>query len=502
MAVLTNSTALSYAIEESVGVLPVAPVFTTLEPNDIGTFGASITTVARNPISQDRMAKKGAITDLDSAFDFDSDLTLAAFNNFIEGFIFSVWKEQVSAEPTGVTGGVGVSNFAHATLSTTLAEDTLLYSREFINTENNGLLIVNAGSTDTVTEVKETLITETPGDGAKFDVAGFQGAAGDLEIDAEDNLVSAGAFDFTTDANIQVGQFIYIGGGTVQTSFPTAGDGTARVRAISATKLTLDKSELVTGADPGVGTETVQIFIGSFIRNVPLNSADFLNRTYQFEAAYNGLDINGNGQEDEKGYEYAIGNQANQMTVNMPLADKATVGWAFIGTDQEPATGTQKWPLDANRAITYDTDAMNTTSDFVKISLTKNVDGSPLAAYFKDLTLTIGNNVSPEKILGNLGAHNMNIGDFTVTGSTEALFTGIDVINAVRDNETVSLDWNIENDDGALHFDLPSMTLGNAGKTFPRNETVKITIDGNAFKDNYFGYVISCTKFSYIPVVG
>jgi hypothetical protein len=354
---------------------------------------------------------------------------------------------------------------------------------------------VDTGSTTTSTVVTTTLTDESaPPSTAKLEYAGFEATAGDLVVDADGNITST-TFDFTTDvtgAGLLPGMIIYIGDGTTDNSFATAGSGTARIRVVAANKLTIDKQSSSTwAADAGAG-KTIRVFVGSWTRNVPLSHADYLNRTYQFEAAYTGLDV------IDDGYEYAIGNNANQMTINLPLTDKATIGWGFIGLDQEEATDTQKT---GNWYSRSDTDAFNTTSDFGQIAFTDS-SSNTLGAYFKDMTITINNNISPEKVLGTLGANNMNIGDFTVDMTTQVLFTSLDAINAVRDNLTTTFSFNVENDDGALHFDIPSMTLGSASKSFPRNETIKVDLSGNAFKDSFFGYAISVTDFPYLPIAG
>ena len=82
--VLTNNTTLSYAVEETLGVLPGSPTWFILEPNSIGTYGATITTVARSPVSQNRQRRKGTVTDLDSAVEWEGDLTLSHFVDFIQ----------------------------------------------------------------------------------------------------------------------------------------------------------------------------------------------------------------------------------------------------------------------------------------------------------------------------------------------------------------------------------------------------------------------------------
>lgn len=88
--VTTNSLALAAARESSLGTLPGSPVWRLLEPNTINNFGSTITKVARNPISQSRQRRKGIITDLDSAVEFEADLTLSVFRDYMEGFCFAV----------------------------------------------------------------------------------------------------------------------------------------------------------------------------------------------------------------------------------------------------------------------------------------------------------------------------------------------------------------------------------------------------------------------------
>ena len=395
------------------------------------------------------------------------------------------------------------SAFTHPALSAALSAGDLVYTREMTNSENNGLFLVNGSPTTTNTPVDATLVAETTAPtNSKLELAGFQATSGDLVVDSDGNITSS-SFDFTTDVSgegLIAGMMIYIGDGTTAHSFATAGSGSARIREVAAHKLTLDKQYSSTwAADNGTG-KTIRMFIPSWIRNVPLNDDDFLNRTYQFEASYTQLDISGDGTADETGYEYAIGNSANQLTLNLPLTDKATVGWTFIGLDQEAATDTRK-AADEYWGYSYDTDAYNTTSDFCQLYF-YDESSNLIGAYFKDMTVTINNNRTPEKILGTLGAYTMSIGDFTIDISTQVLFENLAAINAVRNNTTVSLSFAVENDDGALHFDFPAMTLGTATKNFARNETIKIDLSGVPYKDTFFGYIISVSDFPYLPLVG
>ena len=50
--VLTNNVNMAYSIESALGT--AGTTWFNLEPNDIGAFGAQITTVSRDPISANR----------------------------------------------------------------------------------------------------------------------------------------------------------------------------------------------------------------------------------------------------------------------------------------------------------------------------------------------------------------------------------------------------------------------------------------------------------------
>ena len=141
--VLTNNTSLAVAIEETLGVLPTQPAWELLEPNSIGTFGSTITTVARDPISRNRQRRKGTITDLDSAVDWEADLTASHFDVFAEGFVFSTFLGEVDRDPSAVSGTEYTVN-----TGTVLPVQSLVRGVGFGVPGNNGLHLVNGTPTD------------------------------------------------------------------------------------------------------------------------------------------------------------------------------------------------------------------------------------------------------------------------------------------------------------------------------------------------------------------
>lgn len=487
---LTNNFSLEYAIEETLGVLPGSPVWKLLEPNTIGAFGATISTVARSPISKNRQRRKGTITDLDSAVEFDADLTLEHFIDFIEGFMFANFVGPDKTVPTAVS----TTAFTVPAMSAALPQFTLVFCRGFTNSENNGMKIVDTGGTTTSIPITGGgMVVETPSaaQNVSVDVCGFQFLVGDLDVDSDGNLTSTSK-DFT-ELGLTPGQFIWVGGSLTANKFTeSANTGYARIVSIAANLLTLDKKgqTFVTEADT---TQLMELHFGQFIKNVGVDDSEYLERSFQFEGAYDNLEHPGPGDA----WEYAKGNFCNTLGFELPLTDKATVSFGFVGTDTEVPTTTRKTNADTP-VEPVETGAFNTSADIARLRII-NIDESGLTTDFKSLTLNINNNVSPEKVLAQLGAKYMNTGNLEIDIETQLLFTNPAVVAAIRANARLTMDFSIHNDDGAIMVDIPSMTLGGGGRDFPVNESILINVTAMAYGDTTFGNSMSVSMFPFVP---
>ena len=387
--VKSNEVALAYTIEQSLGVLPGSPVWKSLQPNSLGSFGASISTTAREPISKNRQREKGSVTDLDSAVEFEADLTLDSFIDMAESFAFASANGGAVFSPTAITA-TGYTVAAGGDL----AADTLVYARGMPTPANNGLKELATGSTTTEIKPEGGLTAESlvVADNATVEVCGFRGASGDIQVDANGDLIAT-ILDFTT-LDLTVGQVIFVGGEITVNQFADANNqGFARITAIAAGKLTLDKKATVFAIDAGAA-KLIDIYFGRFIRNVPVDDADYLERSLQFEAEYVNLETPGPGDE----YEYAKGNYCNELSFNLPLTEKATVSFGFVGTDTPDPTGTRATG-GATPLAAVQTEAFNTSADFARLRITET-DETGLTTDFKSLTLSLKNQVTPEKVLG------------------------------------------------------------------------------------------------------
>ena len=502
--VLTNNISVQSAREASLGVLPGSPDWKLLEPNDVSQFGATITNVRRQPISKDKQDRKGTTTDLDSSVEFEMDLTMDGVSEFIEAFCFAnavngdLHFEKIDVGGTGYTIPAATAAQAAKLQFTSGGPISLVYGRGYANAANNGLkpLTVDVAATDTVIQFSGA-VAETAPAKAVVEIAGIRPEVGDLALTVSGttgtltsgNNAAVNNIDFTT-LGLTVGQFVHIGGLTTSNQF-SAGAGFGRITAIAAGTLTLDKLSSTLATDTGAA-ETVDLLFGRFIRNVAVDDGDYLETSYHFEGAYPNL---GSGGATE--YEYPKGNYCNEVTFTVPLTDKATATFGFIGTDTEVPTTTRKSGAATAREPAK-TAALNTSADVGRLRVTQ-VDETGLTTDFKAFSMTLTNNVSPEKVIGQLGAKYMNTGNFQVSMDAEVLFTNGDVVAAIRNNTTVTMDFILDNEDGAVAIDVPSMTLGGGGKNFPVNESVILNTTGQAFKDATLNTSIGVSLFAIVP---
>lgn len=501
--VLTNDVTLSVGRQPDIG--SDATSFEQLEINTISNYGATITTVRREPISPDRQARKGTTSDLDSNVEFETDTTLSAIDTFMDGFVAAI---AVNSEMTFNPGAVTSSGYVIPAASaqqagklqyTANGPQSLVYARRFTTAANNGLKVLsaNVATSDTSIEVAGlTAEASTPGN-ASVELAGIRaGDAGDLSLTVSSGAGtltsgngSSNSVDFTT-LGLTVGQRIHIGGLTATNQFDS-GAGTVRLLSIEANTLTFDQASSDLATDPGTG-KNIDLLFGRFIRNVRTDSPEFLEQYYMFEASLPTL-----GAGNTPRYQYSLDNLCNTLAINMPLTDKSTVTFAFIGTDTENPTPTRR-PGASMATLPSKTTSLNTSQDIARLAI-PGIDDNGDDTCFKSLTLNINNNVSPEKCLGTLGARFMNYGNFQVSAEAQLLFTNEEVVSAIRNNQTVGLSVILDNDDGALALDIPSMTIGGGDREYPVNESVLINFTGEAFRDNVFGTSIAVSLFPVYP---
>jgi len=477
----SNVVATAYAEEASIGTLPGSPVWRPLDVNTFSDFGGTITQVTRTTFRTDRQKRKGTIVDLDAAGTMNHDLVQKGLQDLMQGFFFADLRTKVefggSSEITNVDG-TGNDYEAASGLDVFEAGD-LVHAANFTNASNNGLKLVTAAASGSLT-VNETVVDETPPATATLVQVGYQFSSGDLEVDSSGDLpVLTTTTKDLTDFGLVPGEFIYIGGDSAATQFDTSGMGRCRVRSIAANQIVIDKSEEDLATDAGAG-KTIQIFFPRVLKNETGAVTSIVRRTYNIERKLGAPD---NSQPTQIQAEYLVGAVPSELTVNTPTSDKVMIDLAFMATDHETRTGAVGIKS-GTRVSAVEEKAFNTSSNVPRINMAVVSDTdsnpTPLFAFAEELNITINNNISMDKAIGTLGAFDATHGDFQVTGDVTVFFVDVASIAAVRANSDVTMDIHFTKENSGVSFDIPLLSLGDGTLDVTKDESIKLPLSHEA----------------------
>lgn len=477
----SNRVGTRYAEEVSLGVVDGSAVWTPVEVNTFGDFGATVTTIARQPISAGRQDKKGVVVDVEAAGNFNMDLTQKNMYDFLQGFFFADWTEKLSSTVTAVTAtGYTVAD------ETGFVAGQLIFAKDFTTSTNNGLKTV----TGTVAgEVQASGLTAGAETGT-IKVVGVVAGSADLDVDASTDpaypRLTSTVLDFTT-LNVEVGEWIFIGGDAASNQFVnTVNNGFARVYSVAANELVFDKTSATMVDETGTGL-SIQLFVGDFIHNED-DVANIVSHCYQFERILDSA----NNQ-----YEYLVGCVPNTLTFTMNAADKVTLDLGFVATDTDLDQTSAKA---GTRPALEDADAFNTSSDFSRLTIEgESVSGTGI--FFEDYSIEVNNNITPVKALSVLGNHDLVEGNFQVSGNMTVYFTTVDLVKAVRNNEDIQLDFAFAKNNAGLLFDVPLASLGEGRINVTKDEPIKIPLAQNAARHSVLTYTMSSMNYDYLPTL-
>lgn len=499
----SNVTGLRFAEETSIKQLPGSPVWYPLEPNGYNDFGGQISTVARNPINPSRQRKKGVTTDLEASGGFGTDLTQTGLTRLFQGFFFADAREKEATDPLNGTtvpltavddtadayqAGSGLDGFA--------AGDLILASG-FGDATNNGLKVVSS-ATATEVSVSGSLVAEaSPPATAKLEQVGVQLSTGEVDINVSGTLprlerASGGTVDFTT-WGLVPGEWVYIGGDATANKFSSsANNGFARVRLVDATFIEFDKTGSTMTAETGTSVD-LRVFFGNVIKNEK-DPTLIKRRSYQLERTL--------GQDDDgEMSEYLVGAVANELSLQIRQADKVTIDLSYTATDNEQRDG-QTGPKAGDRPNLPESPAFNTSSDFSRIKMhilnAGESNPAPLFAFLTELTLTVNNNVQPNKAVGVLGAFDVSAGTFVVSGEVTAYFANIEAVQAVRNNSDVSLDFALVKNNAGMVWDVPLLALGEGRLNVEQDQPIRLPLSMDA-AESAAGHTLLLNEFPYLP---
>lgn len=485
----SNLTGLRYTpeVRGTPKILTGSDVWKELEPNSYTDFGGTTTLTPRKPIVANRQTRKGRTTDLDAKGGFEIDFTSDNMVELLVGFMFADWRSQLEVDAPTATSSVDKSITKTGAFATGVLVGSIINLSGFTNAGNNGLkTVATLASADEIT-TNETLVTETPPVGSVVKVVGVGSAAGDLDITVTAGVpvMSSTTLDFTT-LGVIPGQWMFLGGDLTADQFTNAANnGFARVGTLAAHAITFDKTQntMVTEANTA---KTVQLFFSDLIQNE--DDPDLIiQQTYQFERSLSSA-----------GYEYLPGSYANTLELNMKSADKITMALEFQSLTHEAVeTGARK----AGTFPPIDTDptAYNTATDLVQLRVSDASQADPLFAFVQTMSIKINNNVTPLKALGVLGAFDVNVGDFEVTGDITAYFSDIDAIAAVTNADSITINWLLALENRGWMFDIPELTFDKGTLDVTKDQAITIPVGVNAAQSDSLLTTLMINYFSYLP---
>ncbi len=464
---------------------------TQVNPAGIQGWAPAFVTVERDPLSKYASREKGDNVGLNAEPKLVHDLNKDWMDIHAPLIFRSVAKHagnkgQSLYRPTAVTA-TGYTVPANGDLTAGL----LVHAKGFSTAANNGLKAVAAASAALEVKAAGLVAEAAPPTNVTLEVAGVQGAVADIVMTAAGHL-TATVLNFTT-LGLNVGQWIKIGGTAANTFFATATlNGRARIKTIAAGQLTLERWSFTPAADAGAG-KTIQLFFSRWYRNTSIDHVDYLEQSLHGE-----LEEIGPGTGNTATYSYAKGMNLKTFELDAPLESKIVTTASYVGMDIADPVLVASRAAGASTALAPLASALiDTATDLKKVRLTDTA--GELIAEINSWKLTYESNVKPQKVQGVLGANGMIYGKFTPTVSMEAYYTTSSVPAALRDNRDLQWDAYVQNHQVAFLFDLPNVALRGGARAYAANESVMVSAEVPAFRDQTTNIVSSLSVFAHIP---
>lgn len=507
----SNFTGLRVTEETSFKTLSGSDVWRPREPNGFGDFGANLTNTPRKPITADRQRRKGVITDLDSPAAWQEDLTQGSLQRLIEGVMFAAFREK-GVFGTDSLSGIAISGIVAASDTFTVASggtdcdaDDIVFGSGFSESANNGLHIVGS-STGTTIVVGNTTADETPASSAQLTRVGHEFAAGDLSItnsgSAFPTLTSAGGKDLT-ELGLIPGEWIYVGGDAALNKFTTAANnGRARVRSVTSTVITFDKTENTMVTEAG-GSLEIRLFFGRVCKN-EATSGLIVQKFYQFERTLGAPDTAAPSDEQA---EYVIGASPDELVINWPTSEIITTDFTFLGADHETRAATTPGLKAGTRPALVAEDAYNSSNHARRVSLREvsTTDANPTAlfTYIKEMTIKLKNNIKLNKAIGTLGGVSANYGTIDVSVEATAMFATVAALAAKRANSDITMDAHLAEQNKGIAIDIPLLAIGEGLPEIESDEPIMLPMTNEAASgtdvDSTLNHTAMLVFYDYLP---
>lgn len=465
-----------YVAESTFGTTPATPAIKNLRVTS-SQLAFTPTRATSNEIRADRQIPAQILTKMEAAGNIGFELSFSAFDDMFQAAVQGAWANNPSQAVTALT-----TTTATVAAGTSFKAQMLALLSGFATPANNALFVVSSsGSTSVVFPSASFTAEASPPAAANVRIVGAQGASGD--ITATSTGLASTSLDFTT-LGLNVGQWIKIGGDASATQFATAPDNVwARVSAIAAHALTL--TDLPSGWSTDAGTsKTIQIFYGDFLTNSTTAQSFSFERQQQDLAS--------------PSYEYFTGMQVNTLSISAKASAVLTGTLGMTGMGSSASTTRFSGATDV-AAPTYG--VMNASSNVGEIFENGAAVSGP--SYISEIALDIKNNLSTQFAVGSISPIGVLDGEFEVSGTLNAYFGDLTLLNQVLNDNDVALMFRAGRSDGnreSYVFDVPAMKLNGTSPVDAKNQSRMFNGTFAAKLNTTLGYTLSISRHWYLPV--
>ncbi len=501
----------AFARESSSGVAPSSG-WKTLAPLATGGVSGNLTTyvsVLDESMTTRMMNGKPVHVDKDATPTLTFNLKKQVMDFWLPAMLRSTpvtpWAgAQVLYATAAVDGGGSADSFTVAG-APTLPAGTLILVRGFANAANNGVKVLVAGSNATTLNVATaTVIAETIAAGlVTIEVCGFQFNAGDLQVNASNNLISTS--QSLTVFGLAIGHPILVGGSAVGEQFTTlGGKAIAYVSAAVTTNLIqlqyqakiTDRNTTTTwgGADTGAA-KTVRIWFGPFICNLANEDPALIAEpSWHMESRYT------DGVAADALYSYTEQMILNRSTLSLGIGQAATLALQFHArdvTDPVVAGSRVAGPSTAYPEIAKD--LFDATCGMWLSRVVKEADAATLIAEINAATITLALGGQARKQLANCGSVGYNFDYFAPMISLTPYFARTSTMDAVSALTDCRYEALLSNGQGALLVHSPCGTLTRSGETIAAGQPITEDMSFTPYPHPSTGIGISVAVFPYVP---
>lgn len=508
MSADANTTNLAYCLEDSFGVLPADPEFTTLRLTG-ETLAHAKTTVVSEEIRSDRQVPDMVKVGADASGAFNLEFSRDEYIPFLEAVLCGTFTTFTSGAVSATTATSGQTLTGAAGDFDDIPVGGWVKVTGGATTANNGLKRVVGKNND------GSVLTFAAGSFTANETANFTVATSDLRNGTtrrsytfeRDIVNAAGAHAFQRYRGCVIGKATL----SVESKKIVTGSFEVMGKYGETASLSLNTRELVaaTGTLTAAGNpsadDTVTVAGRTYTFKASLSGADQVLIGADASATLDNLIAAINGAAGA-GTTYGNGTTAHATvtaaagsgdTMVVTAVTGGTAGNALATTEASSVLSWGAATLTGGVAHEYapatDNPVINGTSHVLGL----HYGDAAMSDKAKMISFALDNGLRGKDALGEEGNFEIGLGTFNVTGRLQIYFNDNTVYQALIAHDDVSLSFLLTDDDGdSIAFTFPRIKFGNGNPNAGAiNTDVMLDIDFQAIRDPESGKTMIVNKF-------